>query len=193
VTPAGSGASLTKEIDFVPLYLLEGRRPQLPPDGTGWIAPDASLIGDVRLGPGVGIWFGAVLRGDNEPIVVGARSNIQELSTLHTDMGYPLDIGEDCTIGHNVILHGCTVGDGSLVGMGAVVLNGARIGRGCLVGARALITEDKVFPDHSLILGTPAKAVRTLDAAATEALRAAAQHYVENARRFASGLRRIEE
>jgi len=177
----------------MPLYSLESRRPQLPPEGGCWIAPNASLIGDVRLGRDVGIWFGAVLRGDNEPIVVGARSNIQELCTLHTDMGYPLEIGEDCTIGHNVILHGCAIGDGALVGMGAVVLNGARIGRGCLVGARALVTEDKAFPDHSLILGAPAKAVRTLDSAATEALRAAAQHYVENWRRFASGLKRIDE
>ena len=176
----------------MPLYSLEGRQPHLPPEGQYWIAPDASVIGDVRLGRGVGIWFGAVLRGDNEPIVIGARSNIQELGTLHTDMGYPLNIGEDCTIGHNAILHGCTIGDGSLVGMGAVVLNGARIGRGCLVGARALVTEDKVFPDHSLIIGAPAKAVRTLDAAASEALRGSALHYVENWRRFASGLKRID-
>jgi carbonic anhydrase/acetyltransferase-like protein (isoleucine patch superfamily) len=176
----------------MPLYSLEHRRPQLPPEECYWIAPDARLIGDVRLGRDVGIWFGAVLRGDNEPIVVGARSNIQELSTLHTDMGYPLEIGEDCTIGHKAILHGCRIGDGSLVGMGAVVLNGARIGRGCLVGARALVTEDKVFPDHSLIIGAPAKAVRTLDSAATEALRGSAQHYIENWRRFASGLKRID-
>ncbi len=137
----------------MPLYSLEGRRPQLPPVGHYWIAPDASLIGDVRVGRDVGIWFGAVVRGDNEPIVIGARTNVQEHSTLHTDMGYPLDIGEDCTIGHNAILHGCAIGDGSLIGMGAVVLNGAKIGRGCLVGARALVTEDKVFPDHSLIIG----------------------------------------
>ncbi len=133
------------------------------------------------------------MRGDNEPIVLGARSNIQELCTLHTDMGYPLEIGEDCTIGHNVILHGCELGDGSLIGMGASVLNGARIGRGCLVGARALVTENKVFPDHSLILGAPAKAVRTLDSAEMKSLRAAARHYVENWRRFASGLKRIDQ
>ena len=176
----------------MPLYSLEGRCPQLPPEGQYWIAPNATLIGDVRLGRDVGIWFGAVLRGDNEPIVVGARTNIQELCTLHTDMGSPLEIGEDCTIGHNVILHGCLVGDGSLIGMGAVVLNGAKIGRGCLVGARALVTEDKVFPDHSLILGAPAKAIRTLDAAAAEAVPGSAQHYIENWRRFASGLKRID-
>ena len=176
----------------MPLYALEGRRPQLPPEGHYWIAPDATVIGDVRLGSEVGIWFGAVLRGDNEPIVVGARTNIQDLSTLHTDMGSPLEVGEDCTVGHNAILHGCTIGDGSLIGMGAVVLNGARIGRGCLIGARALVTEDKVFPDHSLIIGAPAKAIRTLDAAATEALRGSARHYVGNWRRFASGLKRID-
>lgn len=176
----------------MPLYSIDGRLPQLPASGHFWIAPDASLIGDVTLGLDVGIWFGAVLRGDNEPIVVGAGTNIQELSTLHTDMGYPLEIGEDCTIGHNAILHGCTIGDGSLIGMGAVVLNGARIGRGCLVGARALVTEDKVFPDHSLIIGAPAKALSTLDAAATEALRGSARHYVEKWRRYASGLKRID-
>ena len=176
----------------MPLYSLEGRRPNLPAEGHYWIAPDASLIGDVRLGRDVGVWFGAVIRGDNEPIVVGARSNIQELSTLHTDMGFPLEIGEDCTIGHNAILHGCTVGDGSLIGMGAVVLNGANIGRGCLLGARALVTEGKVFPDHSLIVGAPAKAIRTLDAAATESLRGSAQLYVEKWRRYASGLKRID-
>ncbi len=176
----------------MPLYSLEGRRPQLPPEGHYWIAPDATVIGDVRLGTDVGVWFGAVLRGDNEPIVVGARTNIQEHCTLHTDIGSPLEIGEDCTVGHNAILHGCRIGDGSLIGMGAVVLNGARIGRGCLIGAGALVTEDKVFPDHSLIIGAPAKATRTLDSAATEALRGSAEHYVEKWRRFASGLKRVD-
>jgi carbonic anhydrase/acetyltransferase-like protein (isoleucine patch superfamily) len=176
----------------MPLYSISGRRPALPPQGRYWVAPDASVIGDVRLGQDVSVWFGAILRGDNEPIVVGARSNIQELCVLHTDMGSPLEIGEDCTVGHKVILHGCTVGDGSLIGMGAVVLNGARIGSGCLVGARALITEGKVFPDHSLIIGSPAKAARALDAAAIAGLLAAAQHYVENSRRFIGTLKRIE-
>ena len=131
----------------MPIYALDGVTPTLPAEGSYWIAPDAAIIGDIRLGEDVGVWFGAVLRGDNEPIVIGARSNIQDLCTLHTDMGSPLTIGEDCTIGHNVTLHGCTIGDGSLIGMGAVVLNGAKIGRGCLVGARALITEHKVYPD----------------------------------------------
>ncbi len=176
----------------MPLYSFEGRRPLLPPEGHCWFAPDANLIGDVRLGRDVGVWFGAVLRGDNEPIVVGARTNIQEHCTLHTDMGFPLEIGEDCTVGHNAILHGCAIGDGSLIGMGAVVLNGARISRGCLVGARALVTEGKSFPDHSLIVGSPAKATRTLDAAAIETLRRSAEDYVAKWRRFASGLKLID-
>ena len=176
----------------MPIYSLHGVKPALPAEGRYWIAPDANLIGDIRLGEDAGVWFGAVLRGDNEPIVIGARSNIQDLCTLHSDMGSPLTVGEDCTVGHNVTLHGCTIGDGSLIGMGAVVLNGARIGRGCLVGARALITEDKEFPDHSLIVGAPAKAIRTLDAAAAAALRGSAAHYVENWRRYAAGLKRID-
>ena len=175
----------------MPLYSLGDRRPSLPPEGRFWIAPNATLIGDVRMGEDAGVWFGAVLRGDNEPIAVGARSNIQELCALHTDMGFPLTIGEDCTVGHNAILHGCTIGDGSLIGMGSVVLNGARIGNGCLVGARALVTEGKEFPDHSLIVGSPAKVVRTLDAAAIAGLRASAAHYVENWRRFAASLKPV--
>ncbi len=176
----------------MPIYSLDGHRPTLPAAGRFWIAPSASLIGDVVVGLDVGIWFGAVLRGDNEPIVVGARTNIQESCTLHTDMGSPLAIGEDCTIGHNVILHGCTIGDGSLIGMGAVVLNGARIGRGCLVGASALVTEGKTFADYSLIIGSPAKATRTLEKDAAEGLRRSAAHYVEKWRRFATGLKRID-
>ena len=176
----------------MPIYSLHGVRPALPAEGRYWIAPDANVIGDVRLGEDAGVWFGAVLRGDNEPLVIGARTNIQELCTLHTDMGSPLTIGEDCTIGHNVTLHGCTIGDGTLIGMGAVVLNGAKIGRGCLVGARALITEGKNFPDHSLIVGSPAKATRTLDAEAVKGLADAAARYVENWRRFAAGLKRID-
>src|SRR5947209_7172120 len=137
----------------MPLYALEGRKPSLPTSGACWIAPTACIIGAVTLEADVGIWFGAVLRGDNEPIVVGARSNIQESSTLHTDMGYPLRIGVDCTIGHNVILHGCTIGEGTLIRMGSVVLNGATIGRWCLVAARPLNTEGKHFDNHSVILG----------------------------------------
>ncbi len=176
----------------MPIYSLHGVRPALPAEGRYWIAPDADLIGDVRLAEDVGVWFGAVLRGDNDPIVIGARSNIQDLCVLHTDAGSPLTIGEDCTVGHNVTLHGCTIADGTLIGMGAVVLNGAKIGSGCLVGARALVTEGKEFPDHSLIVGSPAKAVRMLDAAAVAELRRSAAHYVANWRRFAAGLQRID-
>ena len=176
----------------MPIYALHGVKPTLPAEGRWWIAPDAAVIGDVRLRENASVWFGAVLRGDNEPIVIGARSNIQDLCALHSDMGFPLTIGEDCTVGHKVILHGCTIGDGSLIGMGAIVLNGARIGRGSLVGAGALVTEHKQFPDHSLIVGSPAKAIRTLDAEAVASHRQAADHYVENARRFAAGLKRID-
>jgi carbonic anhydrase/acetyltransferase-like protein (isoleucine patch superfamily) len=165
----------------------------LPPAGAYWIAPTASVIGDVAISTDCGIWFGATLRGDNERITIGARSNIQEGSTLHTDLGFPLTIGEDCTIGHNAILHGCTIGDGSLVGMGAVVLNGARIGRGCLIGAGALVTEGKEFPDGTLIVGTPAKALRNLDEDAIAGLRKSAAGYVANWRRFAGGLTEIRE
>lgn len=172
----------------MPLYALDGVSPSLPPDNEFWIAPDAHVIGSVRLGSGVGVWFGAVIRGDNEPIVVGARSNIQDGAVLHTDIGFPLTVGEDCTVGHRAILHGCTIGSCSLIGMGATVLNGARIGSYCLVGANALVTEGKEFPDCSLIVGSPAKAVRTLDPAAIERLRQSARNYVANAKRYAKGL-----
>jgi carbonic anhydrase/acetyltransferase-like protein (isoleucine patch superfamily) len=177
----------------MPIYALDGLRPVLPPAGRYWIAPNASVIGHVRLGEDCSVWFGATLRGDNEPIALGARSNIQEGSTLHTDLGFPLDIGADCTIGHNAILHGCTIGTGSLIGMGAIILNGARIGAGCLVGAGALVTEGKVFPDHSLIVGSPAKPIRGLEETAVAGLKAAAAHYVENWRRFAKGMVEISE
>lgn len=176
----------------MPLYALDNHAPEVPRAGRFWIAPDAHVIGKVRLREDVGVWFGAVLRGDNEPIVVGERSNIQEGAMLHTDWGFPLEIGPDCTIGHHAILHGCTVGPNSLVGMGATVLNGARIGANSLVGANALVTEGKEFPDNSLIVGTPAKAVRTLDPGMAEFLRLSAAHYVENWQRFAKGLRRVD-
>jgi len=176
----------------MPIYALDGRAPSLPAPDRFWIAPDAHVIGAVALGEDVGVWFGAVLRGDNELIRIGARSNIQEGAMLHTDMGFPLEIGEDCTIGHHAILHGCRIGNGSLVGMGATILNGAQIGAHCLVGANALVTEGKAFPDHSLIVGAPARAVRTLDAASAERLRLSAANYVENWRRFARGLTRID-
>jgi carbonic anhydrase/acetyltransferase-like protein (isoleucine patch superfamily) len=176
----------------VPVYSLDGIGPELPDDAAYWIAPDAHVIGAVHLARDVGIWFGAVLRGDNEPITIGEGTNIQEGAMLHTDMGFPITIGAHCTIGHHAILHGCTIGDGALVGMGATVLNGARIGAGSLVGANALVTEGKAFPDRSLIVGSPAKAVRELDDATVEGLLRGAAGYVRNWKRFAAGMKRID-
>ena len=175
----------------MPLYALGADSPQTPGEGEYWIAPDAHVIGKVRLGRGIGIWFGAVLRGDNELIDVGAGTNIQEGTMVHTDMGFPATIGENCTIGHHAIVHGCTIGDNSLVGMGATILNGAQIGSNCLVGANALVTEGKHFPDNSLIVGSPARVVRTLDDKAVQALTRSAQSYVENWKRFSRDLRRL--
>lgn len=172
------------------IYRLERREPSLP-DGFFWIAETAAVIGNVIVGRDVGIWFGAVLRGDNETITVGAGSNIQENAVLHTDLGYPLTIGEGCTIGHKAMLHGCTIGDNSLIGMSATVLNGAVIGRNCLIGAGALVTEGKVIPDNSLVVGSPGKVVRELDADAAAMLAESARHYVENAHRFSNGLERL--
>ncbi len=173
----------------MPTYALDAETPQLDEPETIFVAPDAVLIGKVTVGHDASIWFGAVLRGDNERITIGARSNVQEHSMLHTDPGYPLTVGEGCTVGHRAILHGCTIGDNSLIGMGAIVLNGARIGRNCLVGAGALITEGKEFPDNSLIIGSPAKVIRELDADAIERLRQSAASYVANGKRFRSGLK----
>ena len=173
----------------MPLYELDGKSPRFEDEDSAWVAPDASVMGDIRIGRDVGIWFGAVLRGDNEPITIGSGTNVQEHTVMHTDMGFPLTVGENCTVGHRAILHGCTIGDNSLIGMGAIVLNGARIGRNCLVGAGALVTEGKEFPDNSLIVGAPAKAVRTLDEASAERLKASAQNYVANQRRFKRGLK----
>jgi carbonic anhydrase/acetyltransferase-like protein (isoleucine patch superfamily) len=144
----------------MPLYRLGDDAPQVP--ASAFVAPNATLIGKVVLGENVSIWFGAVLRGDNEPIVIGAGSNVQECAVLHNDPGFPLTVGENVTIGHQAVVHGCTVGDGSLIGIQAIVMNGARIGRQCLVGAGAVVTEGKAFPDRSLILGAPAKVVREL-------------------------------
>ena len=147
----------------MPVYALEERQPQFDDRDSVWIAPDAHVIGDIRIGRDVGIWFGVVLRGDNEPIVLGEGTNVQEHTVMHTDIGFPINVGKGCTIGHRAMLHGCTVGDNTLIGMGAIVLNGARIGNNCLVGAGALVTEGKEFPDNSLIVGSPARAVRQLD------------------------------
>ena len=176
----------------MPCYSLDAIAPHLPPEGEYWIAPDAHVIGKVRLGKDVGVWFGAVLRGDNEMIDIGEGSNIQEGAMLHTDMGYPMSVGRNVTIGHHAILHGCTVGDNSLIGMGATVLNGAKIGKNCLVGAGALVTENKEFPDGSLIVGTPAKAIRSLDEKAIAGLTMSAASYVQNWKRFAKGMVVVE-
>ena len=172
----------------MPLYRLGDKAPVLPSADRFWLAPDAQVIGDVRLGEDVGIWFGAVLRGDNDPIVIGAGTNVQDCVMVHTDPGKGVTVGDGCTIGHHAIIHGCTIGNNSLVGMGATVLNGARIGANCLVGANALITEGKIFPDNSLIVGSPARVIRELDAAAIAGLRLSAENYVRNWRRFARDL-----
>jgi carbonic anhydrase/acetyltransferase-like protein (isoleucine patch superfamily) len=173
------------------LYALDGEAPELPEDGLYWVAETATVVGRVRLHSEVSIWYGAVLRGDNERIEIGERSQIQDNATLHTDPGFPLTIGKDCVIGHNVVLHGCVIGDNSLIGMGAIVLNGARIGRNCLVGAGALVTEGKEFPDNSLIVGSPAKAVRETDEKARAMIARAAQVYVKRWKRYAAGLTRL--
>lgn len=173
------------------LYELDGQRPELPQDGDFWVAPGAHVIGNVVLGAGVSIWFGCTLRGDNEPIVLGEGTNVQENCVLHTDMGYPLTIGADCTIGHKAILHGCTIGAGSLIGMGATVLNGAVIGKGCLIGAGALVTEGKEIPDGSLVMGAPGRVVRQLDDAARARLVQSAAGYRANMARFKAGLREV--
>lgn len=173
------------------IYELDGLAPELPADGDCFIADSARVIGKVRLHAGVSVWFNAVLRGDNELIEVGEGSNVQDNCTFHTDEGFPLSIGRNCTIGHNVILHGCTIEDGALIGMGAVVMNGARIGKGCVVGAGAVVTEGKTYPDNSLIVGAPARVVRTLDPVASAMLFAGADHYVGNGRRFRAGLKKI--
>jgi carbonic anhydrase/acetyltransferase-like protein (isoleucine patch superfamily) len=168
------------------IYTLDGIAPEIDP--TAWIAPEAVLVGKVVVEAEANIWFGAMIRGDNEEIRVGAGSNVQENAVLHTDMGFPLVIGANCTIGHKAMLHGCTIGDGSLIGMGATILNGARIGRGCLIGACALVTEGKEIPDGSLVMGAPGKVVRSLDAEARNRLLLSASGYRANARRFARGL-----
>ena len=156
-----------------------------------WVADSAQVMGDVELAEDVSIWFGVVLRGDTDVIRIGPGTNIQDGSVLHADHGMPLTVGAQVTVGHKVMLHGCTIGDGSLIGIGAVVLNGAKIGRGCIVGAGALVTEGKEFPDGSMILGSPAKAVRVLTPEQQQGLVRSAEHYVENARRFRTGLHKI--
>ena len=170
-------------------YQLDDKTPQVHP--SAYVADSARVMGEVTLGQDSSVWFGAVIRGDSAPIAVGEGTNIQDGSVLHADTGFPLTIGRHVTVGHQVMLHGCTVGDESLIGIGAVVLNGAKIGKHCLVGARSLVTEGKEFPDGSLIMGSPAKVVRTLTPEQIEGLRQSAQHYIENGRRYRVGLKQL--
>ena len=171
------------------VYALGDKKPQLPPEGEYWIAPNAVVLGDVILHRGASIWFNAVLRGDTDTLTVGENSNIQDGSILHADAGVPLTIGRNVTVGHKVMLHGCTIGDNSLIGIGAVILNGAAIGKNCLIGANALITEGKVIPDGSLVMGQPGKVVKALEPGQIAALEMSATHYVQNWKRFAIDLR----
>ena len=166
------------------IFALGDYRPELPENGDYWVAPDANVIGQVVVESGVSIWFGATLRGDTEPLSIGAGSNIQENTVIHSDPGFPVRIGQNCTIGHKAMIHGCTIGDGSLIGMGATVLNGAKIGSGCLIGAGALIPEGKEIPDGSLVMGMPGKVVRVLDEEAQAGLLVSAKTYRERMRRF---------
>ncbi|WP_247872411.1 gamma carbonic anhydrase family protein [Azospirillum sp. TSO35-2] len=170
------------------IYDLDDLRPDIA-DDIAWIAPDATVIGNVRMQRDSSVWFGAVLRGDNDLIDIGVAANIQDGCMLHTDPGFPLTVGDRCTVGHRAILHGCTIGSGTVVGMGATILNGAVIGRNCMIGANALVTEGKQIPDNSVVMGAPGKTVRTLDEVAQAQLQTLADHYVHNGRRFAAGLR----
>ena len=172
------------------IYELNGKKPEC--HGDHWIAESADVIGNVVLGDQVSIWFNAVLRGDNDPITVGRASNIQDGSVLHTDIGYPLTIEEGVTVGHKVMLHGCSIGKNSLIGINSVVLNGARVGKNCLVGANSLIPEGKDIPDGSLVMGSPAKVIRQLDERAIEGLRTSSQNYIANYKRFREGAKIIE-
>ena len=171
------------------VYEVDGKTPQV--DSTAWIADSAQVMGHVTLGPDASVWFGCVLRGDTESMTIGEGSNIQDLTVMHADHGLPLTNGKHVTVGHKVMLHGCTIGDESLIGIGAIVLNGARIGKNCLVGAGSLVTEGKEFPDGSMIMGTPAKVVRQLTPEQIEGLRLSAQHYIDNARMFRATLKKL--
>ncbi|WP_375549497.1 gamma carbonic anhydrase family protein [Oceanicaulis alexandrii] len=172
------------------LYSLDDVSPEISDDGA-WVAPDAALIGRVKLMPRASVWFGAVLRGDNELITIGEESNVQDGSVMHTDMGFPLTLGKGVTVGHKAMLHGCTVGDYSLIGIGATILNGAKIGKNCIIGAHALITEGKEIPDGSVVMGAPGKVVKEIGEGVAEMLKASADHYADNAARYAKGLKPV--
>ena len=174
------------------LYSLDGRAPVLPEDGECWVAPNAVVAGNVVLKRGASVWFGAVVRGDHEPpMVIGENTNVQDGSVLHTDEGIAMEIGAGVTVGHMAMLHGCTVGANSLIGIGAVLLNGVRVGANCIVGARTLLTEGKTIPDNSLVVGAPGRVIRQVTPEEVEMLRESAQHYVENWRRFRAGLQPV--
>ncbi|HEY3048979.1 MAG TPA: gamma carbonic anhydrase family protein [Polaromonas sp.] len=171
------------------IYQLDDLKPAI--HESAWVADSAQVMGDVELGQDSSIWFGTVVRGDTETIRIGRGSNVQDASVLHADFGVPLTIGENVSIGHQVVLHGCTIGDGSLIGIGAVILNNAKIGKNCLVGAGSLVTEGKEFPDGSMIFGSPAKAVRQLSPEQMAGLKMNAQHYIDNASRYKTGLKKL--
>ena len=177
----------------MPIYTFEDTSPQLPPDGKYYVAPGAHVIGKVRMGEDSSVWFNAIIRGDTDLIDIGPRANVQDGCVLHTDPGFPLLVGVDATIGHNVVLHGCIVGDGALIGMGSTILNGAKIGKNCLVGANSLVTEGKEFPDNSLIVGSPAKAVRVLDEKGAGMGRVIAAVYAARAKKFRESLKKIKD
>lgn len=173
----------------MPIYEIDGKKPEL--SDSAWVAPSADIIGDVVLGEGASVWFGAVIRADNTVITIGDRSNIQENAVLHSDEGVPCSVGTDVTVGHQAMLHGCTIGDNSLIGIGAIILNHAVIGKNSIVGASALVTEGKTFPDNSLIVGSPARAIRALDEKAELMLKMSAAHYVHRSAEFSKGLKQV--
>lgn len=175
----------------MPIYEIDGVKPEFPADGRYWVAETAVLIGRVRMKTDTSIWFGAVLRGDNEWIELGERSQIQDNATLHTDPGFPMVIGKSCVIGHKVMLHGCTIGDNTLIGMGAILLNGSKVGNNCIVGAGAVITEGKTFPDNSLIVGAPGRVIRQIDEKGLAMIKRGADIYVQRSQQYAKGLKRI--
>ncbi len=175
------------------LYEIDGVRPDLPDSGDYWVAPTATLIGRVRLDPGASVWFGATIRGDNDVIHIGENTNIQDGCVLHTDKGYPLVVGRNCTVGHMAMLHGCTVGENTLIGIGSTVLNGAVIGRNCIIGAHSLVPEGKTIPDNSLVMGEPGRVVREIPADKEDTITDLSRHYVGNFRRYKRGFKPVEE